>query len=104
MFCGTQAGKVSSNTGKLSSEGLVHLLRCIRKNNNLVLKYYAKIEDAPISDLLRQDIINTENQLMVLSDSIWQERQHTGTITGAYIVFYQGTPIDHCTNVLGPVS
>ena len=37
--------KVSSNPGKVHFEGLVHLLRYIRDNKNLGLKYYADIND-----------------------------------------------------------
>ena len=40
-------------------------------NNNLVLKYYADINDAPVSDLLRQASMKTENHLMDFSDSSW---------------------------------
>ena len=71
MFFSTQAGKVSSNTGKIHFEVLVHLLRYIIYNKNLGLIYYAKIEDAPLYYLLGQDRINYENQLMVFSESIW---------------------------------
>ena len=65
--------------------------------------YYAKIEDAPLYDLSRQVIIKSGNQLMMLSDSIWKDYPDTDRITGAYIVFYQGGKIDHCTYVTGPV-
>ena len=41
---------------------------------------------------------------MGFSDSIWQDCPDTGRITGAYIIFYQGVPIDHGTHVLGPVA
>ena len=68
------------------------------------LKYYAKIEDAPISDLLRQAIIKTENQLMVLSDSSCQDCPYTGRSTITYILSYQGGPIDHFTHVPCPVN
>ena len=54
----------SSNPGKVHFECLVHLLRYIRDNNNLVLKYYADMNDAPVSDILRQASIKTEKQLM----------------------------------------
>ena len=104
MFFSTQAGKVSSNPGKVYLEGLVHLLRYIRVNKNLVLICYAKIEDSPISDLLRQVIINTENQLMVLSDSMCQYCPCTGRITEAYIMLYQGGTINHFTHVSYPVA
>ena len=67
--------KFSSNHGKVQFEGLVNLLKYITDNKNLGLKYYAKIEDAPISDLLRQASIKTDNQLMVFSYSIWKDFQ-----------------------------
>ena len=58
----------SSNHGKVHFEVLVHVLRYIRDNNNLVLKYYAKMYDAPLYYLLRQASIKNENQFMVFSD------------------------------------
>ena len=65
--------KISSNPGKLHFEGLLHLLRYIRDNKTLGLKYYADMNDAPVSDLLRQASIKTENQLRALYDSSWQD-------------------------------
>ena len=38
------------------------------------------------------------------SDSSWQYFPDTGRSTGAYIIFYQGGPIDHGTHVPGQVS
>ena len=93
-----------SNTGKVYFEGLVQLLRYIRDSKNLGLIYYAKIEDAPLLNLLRQYIIYSENQLVVLSGSICKECTDIGRITGAYIVFYQVGPIDNFTDILGPVA
>ena len=68
MFCITQVGKFSSNPGNVHFEGLVHLLRYIRDNKNLGLKYYTEIEYAPLSDILRQARINTDNQFMMFYD------------------------------------
>ena len=56
--------KFLSNPGKLHFEVLVHLLRYIRDNATLCLKYYTDMKDAPLSELLREAIIQTENQLM----------------------------------------
>ena len=57
---------VSANPGKVHFEVFVHLLRYIRDKNNLGLKYIADINDAPVTDLLRQSSIKTENHLMVI--------------------------------------
>ena len=99
FFAVHNLAKCSSNYGKVYFQGLVHLLRYIRNNRNLGLKYHSKIEDAPLSDLLIQDGIKSENQLMVLSYYIWKECPDTGRRTCSYTVFNQGGPIDHCTHV-----
>ena len=78
----------SSNTGKVHFEGLVHLFIYIRENDNLGLMYYANIEDVPLSDISRKDIIRTNNQLVLFYDSRWKVCLDTGRSTGAYIVFY----------------
>ena len=68
------------------------------------LKYYADLNDAPVTDILRQANIKTKNHLMAFSDSSWQDFSDTGRSTGTYIIFYQGGPIDHGTHVPGPVA
>ena len=59
------------------------------------LKHYYDMDDAPLSDLLRQANIKTENQLMYFSDSSSQYCTDTDIITGSYIIFYQGVVEDH---------
>ena len=76
----------SWNPRKINFKGLVILLIYIRENETLGLKYYAYMKDAPLSDLLRQASINTENQLMDFSDSIWKYFSDTGRSTGAYMI------------------
>ena len=68
-FAVHKLGKVSANPGKVHFEGLVHLLRYIRDNKTLGLKYYADLNDEPVTDLLRQANIKTNNNLMEFSDS-----------------------------------
>ena len=41
---------------------------------------------------------------MYFSDSSWQDCTYTGRSTVAYIILYQGGPIDHVTHVPGPVA
>ena len=104
IFAVHKLAKFSSNPGKVHFEGLVHLLGYIRDNKTLGLNYYSDMNDAPLSDLLRQANIKTENQLMSFSYSSRQYCPETGTITGAHIIFYQGGTIDHCTHVPVPVD
>ena len=68
------------------------------------MKYYADMNDAPVTNLLRQNIIKTENHLMAFHDFSGKYCPDTGISTGAYIIFYQGGSIYHGTHVPGPVS
>ena len=65
--------------------------KCLKCNDGM--------EYAPLSDLLRQANIETNNQFMDFFDSSWQDCLDTGRSTGAYIIFYQGGTIDHDTRV-----
>ena len=62
------------------------------------------MNDATLSELLIQANINTENQLMDLSDSSWNYFPETARSTGAYIIFCQGGTIDYDTHVPGTVA
>ena len=103
-FAVHKLAKFSENPGKVHFEGLVHFFRYIRDNKTLGLKYYAYLNDAPVTDLLRKANIKTKNHLMVFSDSSWKDFPDTGRSTVAYIIFYQGRPIDHGTHVPEPVA
>ena len=103
-FAVHKLAKFSANPGKVHFEGLIDILRYIRNNKTLGLKYCVYINDAPVTEFLRQASIKTENHLMDFSDSSWQDCPDTGRSTGAYNIFFQGGPIDHGTHVPGPVS
>ena len=83
---------------------MVHLLRYIRDNKTLGLNYDADMKDATLFDLLIQASSKTENQLMAFYISSWQGCPDTCRSTGAYMIFYQGVPIDHVIHVPVPVA
>ena len=78
----------SENLVEVQFEVLEHLLRYIRDNNNFGLKYHADINDTPVTDLLRQASIKTENKLIAFSDFSYQYCPDTGRSTGTYIVSF----------------
>ena len=57
-----------------------------------------------LPEMMRQASINTDNQLMVFSDSSWQYCPNNVRSTGSYIIFHQGRPIDHGIYVREQVS
>ena len=96
--------KFSAKHGKVHFEGFIHLLRYIRDNKTSGLNYYVDMNNAPVSDLLRQASIETDNHLIAFSNSSWQDFPDTGRSTGVYIILYQGVTIYHGTHVPGPFT
>ena len=84
IFAVHKLAKFSANPGKLHSEGLVHLWRYIRDNRTLGLKYYSDLNDAPVTDILRQVNIKTKNHLMAFSDSSWKDCRHWNKYRSVY--------------------
>ena len=68
------------------------------------LIYHTDMNNSPLSDLLRQASIITENNLMDFSNYSWQYCPDTGRTTGSYIIFYLIGTIEHGTHVPGPVA
>ena len=50
-FAAHKLAKFSANPDKVHFEGLIHLLRYIRDNNTLGLKYYTDPNDAQVTDI-----------------------------------------------------
>ena len=46
------------------------------------------MNDAPVTDLLRQASNKTDNQLKSFYYSSWQDCPDTGRSTGTYIIYY----------------
>ena len=77
-FAVHKLANISANHGKVHFEVLIHLLRYTMDNKTLGLKYYANLNDAPVTDILRKSNIKTKNHLMGFSDSSWQDCLDTG--------------------------
>ena len=82
-FAVHKLAQFSANPGKVNFEVLVHFFRYIRDNKTLGLKYYPDLNDAPVTDILRQANIKTKNHFMPFSDYSWQGFPDTGKSTGA---------------------
>ena len=86
-FAVHKLARFSEKPGKVHFEGLVHLFIYIRDNKTLGLKYYADMNVAPVSELLRQASIKTDNHLMYFSDYSWKDCTDTGRSTGHTLYF-----------------
>ena len=90
--------------GRVHFQALIHLLNYIKYKPNVALKFFAKVEDAPVWKLLTQVDTKLDNYIISFSDSSWQDCIDTGKSTGSYIILYQGGVIDHASLVPTPVA
>ena len=104
IFAVHKLAKFSANPGKVHFEGLIHVFIYMTDNKTLGLKYYADMNDAPVTHILRRANNKTKDHLMNFSDSSWQDYPDTGRSTVAYIILNQGGPIEDGKHVPGRVS
>ena len=103
-FAVTKLAKFMRSPGRPHFKALIHLLGYLRDNAEYGLKYYRKIEDSAVHELLCQNDITDKHNMFGMCDSSWQDCVDTGRSTGSYMIFYQGGLVDFSTFVPVPVA
>jgi hypothetical protein len=96
--------KFSRSPGTKHFEAILHLLRYLRDNTYLGLRYYSNANDSPIYKSLQDNKINETGLLLAYSDSSWHDDVDSGRSTGGYLISYMGGIVDHSSNMPGPVA
>jgi hypothetical protein len=71
-------------------EALLHLLRYLRDNIYLGLKFYLDILMSPITRLLSNNGIPLDNPLCTFTDSSWIDDIDTGWSSGYFMILFCG--------------
>jgi hypothetical protein len=90
--------------GVAHMEALLHLLRYLRDNMYLGLKFYSDITMSPITRLLSSNRISLDNPLCTFTDSSWNDDIDTGRSSGCFMTFYMGGVVEHSSNMPDPVA
>jgi hypothetical protein len=83
-------------------EASFHLLRYLRDNIYLGLKFYSYINMSPITRLLSSNGISLDNPLIRFSDSSWNDDIDTGRSTGCFMIICMGDAVKHRCNISDP--
>jgi hypothetical protein len=81
-------------------EALLNLLRYLRDNMNLGLRFYSDINTSPVTRLLSSNRIPLDNPLIAFSDSSWNDDIDTGRSTGCFMIIYMGGVEEHSSLIL----
>jgi hypothetical protein len=103
-FATTKLAKFCNNPGKVHYQALIWLLGYLKKTANLGIRYYHDPKTSPIGELLERNNIQQDDELVVFSDSSWQDDKDTGRSTGSFAIIFQGGLIDYSTFVPEPIA
>ncbi|MFN9982350.1 MAG: hypothetical protein ACK53Y_20650, partial [bacterium] len=80
------------------------MLRYLRDNNNYGVRFFSDYLTSPLFKHLTSHNMPTDQHLVVMSDSSWNDDVDSGRSTGCFLIFYMGKVIDHSSNMPGPVA
>jgi hypothetical protein len=106
LFAVNKLAKFTRCPGVKHMEALVHLLRYLRDNTNLGVRFYSDISRSPVYQMLttRTKLVMGEAKLFTFSDSSWNDDADSGRSTGAFLCYYMGGVVDHSSNMPDPVA
>ncbi len=90
--------------GRKHFDALVHLLRYLRDNNHYGIRFFSDFSRSPIWTHLWNNNLPTDQLLITMCDSSWNDDVDTGRSTGCFMIFYTGGIIDHSSNMPDPIA
>jgi hypothetical protein len=99
-----KSAKYTRHPGVAKMEALLHLLRCLRDNLYLGMKYNSDITMSPITRLLSNNGTSLDNPLCTFTDSSWNNDADKGRSSGCVIIIYMGGMVEHSSNMSDPLA
>lgn len=103
-FAVNKLAKFSERPGKKHFEAILHVLRYLRDNTFIGLKFYSNASEAPITHMLHEAGIQQDHPFYTFSDSSWNDDVDSGRSTGCFLIVYMGGIVDHSSNLPVPVA
>ena len=104
LFAVNKLAKFSRSPGRVHFNVLIHLLKYLRDNVYLGIKFYGNFMESPMLQALQSQHISQSHPFFGFSDSSWNDDADTGRSTGCFIITYMGGVVDHSSNMPDPVA
>jgi hypothetical protein len=104
VYAVNKLAKFTRKPGIKHSEALLHLLRYLRDNPLLGIKFYSDCSRSPLIVMVQSQEIKQNKPFFGFSDSSWNDNVDTGCSMGCFIITYMGGIMDHSSNMLDPVA
>ena len=97
--------KFSNNPGMLHYKALLDLIGYRKGHGHKGLRFYKDIKPSPIYKMLKENNIEiNNNEIVMFTDSSWNDCKDTGRSTGGYIAMTQGGTVDYGSHLPIPVA
>ena len=97
--------KFSNNPGIKHYKALLHLIGYLKGHGNKGLRFYKDTKSSPIFGMMKDNNIKVgDNDIVMFTDSSWNDCQDTGRSTGGYIALVQGGAVDYGSHLPVPVA
>jgi transposase InsO family protein len=104
VYATNKLAKFTRLPGRVHFDVLLHLLRYLRDNALLGIRFYSDLFRAPLMKMLESQKIQQHHAFFGFSDSSWNDDADTGRSTGCFILTYMGGIVDHSSNTPDPVA
>jgi hypothetical protein len=104
VYAVNKLAKFTRLPGRVHFDVLLHLLRYLRDNMLLGIRFYHDVMRSPLIQTLASQEIKQEHAFFGFSDSSWNDDVDTGRRTGCFILTYMGGIVDHSSNMPDPVA
>jgi len=101
LFAVNKLAKFSKSPGRTHFNVLI---RYLRDNVFLGIKYCSNFMEAPLINALQSQNIVQSHPFFGFSDSSWNDDADTGRSTGYFIITYMGGVVDQSSNMPDPVA
>jgi len=104
VYAVNKLAKFTRLPGRVHFDVLLHLLRYLRDNAMLGIRFYSDLFKAPLIKMLESQEIQQHHEFFGFSDSSWNDDADTGQSMGCFILTYMGGIVDHSSNIPDPVT
>jgi hypothetical protein len=104
VYAVNKLAKFTRLPGRVHFDVLLHLLRYLRDNALLGIRFYSDLFRAPLIQMLEKQQIQQQHAFFGFSDSSWNDDADTGRSTGCFILTYMGGIVDHSSNMPNPLA
>ena len=104
LYAVNKLAKFNRKPGTCHMDSIVHVLQYLRDNPDCAIKYYSDYQSAPVYNILKDNGVDTSNELITFTDSSWQDDPDTSRSTGCYLIMYRGGVVDHSSNLPDPIA